>query len=284
LLVLSAADVEQITASFLPLELQVLMAQVFSSLSQFSEGHQAKRSDGAASPKSSSEPHPTTQTPHRTSITMENHTALFMPARLSIQPLPGNPGDQTGSTSIKIVAVPRSRGQSGLPATTVVLDEHTGAVKAIVNARKLTALRNAAGSLLSTILVATRYPRRIVAFGAGAQIEAHLYLHLKSFTNVQHVTVINRTCNSRATRLPQHLASTFPSTQFVLHTPADGQTRSWNIDRDSLDIQADLVICATSSTEPLFPSHWIGNNTHFILIGSYTPNMHEIDSSLVRRS
>jgi hypothetical protein len=33
----------------------------------------------------------------------------------------------------------------GIPATTIVLDEDTGGVKAIVNARSLTALRTAAG-------------------------------------------------------------------------------------------------------------------------------------------
>lgn len=57
---------------------------------------------------------------------------LFMPARVN------------ATTTIKIVSVPKA-GAEGLPATTLVMDEKTGRVVGVVNARKLTAVRNAAG-------------------------------------------------------------------------------------------------------------------------------------------
>jgi ornithine cyclodeaminase/alanine dehydrogenase-like protein (mu-crystallin family) len=121
LLVLSASDVDQIISSFTPNELQILMARVFSCLS---------------SPSSTAPP--TSYTPHRTSIPTQNHTALFMPARIA--------GSGLYGTTIKLVCVPRNPGDSrGLPGSTLVLDEATGTIKAIVNARSLTPLRNAAG-------------------------------------------------------------------------------------------------------------------------------------------
>ena len=54
-------------------------------------------------------------------------------------------------TAMKVVSVPSASApdeikQKGLPASTIVLDEITGEVKALVNASKLTALRNAAGT------------------------------------------------------------------------------------------------------------------------------------------
>lgn len=61
-----------------------------------------------------------------------DQTMLFMPARV------------TGTTSCKIVSVPRA-GADGLPGSTIMMDEKSGKVKAIMNARRLTALRNAAG-------------------------------------------------------------------------------------------------------------------------------------------
>lgn len=123
-LVLSAGDVEWIVSDFTPRELQLLMAQVFHFLS-------TKRVvDG-----------PPISMPHRLSFQTQNHTALFMPARIGDSAFPGMPG----RTAIKVVCVPQSTAAKGLPATTMVLDEITGGVKAIVNARKLTALRNAAG-------------------------------------------------------------------------------------------------------------------------------------------
>lgn len=47
---------------------------------------------------------------------------------------------------------------------------------------------------------------------------------------------------------------------------------------------ADVIICATSSTVPLFPSSWVRTGTHVILIGSYTPAMREVERELVLRA
>lgn len=125
LLVLSATDVDRVVAKFTPTELVDLMAKVFIDLSLSSR-------DGAASGKSVS-------IPHRSTVSSPNHNTLFMPSRLA--PLAG--------TAIKVVSVPTAKAPSeikarGLPASTLVLDEQTGEIAAVVNARKLTALRNAA--------------------------------------------------------------------------------------------------------------------------------------------
>ena len=113
-LVLSGSHVDIVSASFTPQDLQSIMAHVFYTLSNVTTG---------------------VMTPHRTAVDMRSHRTLFMPARI------GDIG-----TAIKIVSVPTVPGDTrGLPATTLVLDENTGAVKAVINARSLTALRTAAG-------------------------------------------------------------------------------------------------------------------------------------------
>ena len=126
LLVLSYSDVDKAAASLTPSTLLALSANVFFAFS------------------SSHEPSPmyVVHQPHRLTIPTETHTMLFMPARLS------NVG-----TATKIVAVPRPDAPphiygNGLPACTIVLDEAQGHAKAIVNARGLTALRNASGACM----------------------------------------------------------------------------------------------------------------------------------------
>jgi ornithine cyclodeaminase/alanine dehydrogenase-like protein (mu-crystallin family) len=47
---------------------------------------------------------------------------------------------------------------------------------------------------------------------------------------------------------------------------------------------ADIICRATPSTAPLFPSESVHPGTHIILVGSYTPEMAEVDSALVRRA
>ena len=123
--VISAKDVARIIATFHPQELTDLMAQVFHSLS-------APENEAGGATKGIHQP-------HRTSVPVTNHTALFMPSR--IEPF---------GTAIKVVSVPTSAAPpsvkaAGPPGTTLVLDESSGAVRAVVNSRQLTALRNAAG-------------------------------------------------------------------------------------------------------------------------------------------
>lgn len=119
LLVLTAADVDRITAIFTPAYLLDLMTDVFAV---------------ASSPTPS-----LSYSPARLTVPTERHTALMMPARIA----------GTG-TAVKVVSVPTSLGdKNGLPASTMILDPETGAVQALVNAGSLTALRNAGGSFLA---------------------------------------------------------------------------------------------------------------------------------------
>lgn len=115
LLVLSTQDVDAVISELQPDDLEALMASVFYRLSS--------GSDYAS--------------PLRTAISMARHTALFMPSRVPDL-----------GTTIKVVSVPSPGTRQGLPASTLVLDELTGSVKAILNATALTALRTAAGTIL----------------------------------------------------------------------------------------------------------------------------------------
>ena len=145
LLVLSSNDVDTLVSTFSPEELQLLMARVFGRLSHSSNDRTCRTKDSGIS------------MPHRISIQMANHITLFMPARLgpsetpAVESAPASEAATTstlGSAAIKVVSIPKKSGIYGIPGTTLILDEVTGGIKAIVNARKLTALRNAAGMSL----------------------------------------------------------------------------------------------------------------------------------------
>jgi len=78
--------------------------------------------------------------PPRASLRTPHHVALFMPSRIAT----------AGGTGMKVVSSSQSVPEVGLPATTLVLNELTGAVEAVINARQLTAVRNASGMTLYT--------------------------------------------------------------------------------------------------------------------------------------
>ncbi|KAI0755682.1 NAD(P)-binding protein [Fomes fomentarius] len=259
LLVLSAPDTLKVTTRFSPDQLVNLMAGVFSRVSQ-------------------SDPSGIVQ-PHRTTVSSSNFAALFMPSRLA-----------AAGTTMKVVSLPSASAPldvkaRGLPASTIVLDERDGHVKAIVNARLLTALRNAAGSLLATrlLLPADTPPTSIVAVGAGAQIQAHLSLFLAAYPSIKSCTIFNRSDNPRVHSLRDYIRASFPhvdATTGLLSSPhgLDGPAL-----RDAVE-HASIIVTATSSTVPLFPSEYVRAGTHLCLIGSYKPEMHEIDTDLVKRA
>jgi len=113
MLILASADVDALIADISPDELTQLMGVVFRRVSENSG----------------------VDMPQRLSVQTKSHDILFMPSRID-----------TYGTAVKIPSVPTSGGSAGIPATTLVIDEASGGVEAVVNARNLTAVRNAAGA------------------------------------------------------------------------------------------------------------------------------------------
>jgi ornithine cyclodeaminase len=248
--VLSAEDVEKVTASMKVQEAMLLMAKAFS---HFTASNAV-------------------DLPHRTSIQTSNHTTLIMPAYAGLD----------GGASVKVVAVPK-HGSGGLPATVLVMDEEDGGVKAIVNARTLTALRTAAGSALVTkAFYDSRSPKHLVCFGAGLQIYYHAHLLLDLFTSMVRCTIVNRKNNKRLSNVVQRLQSNHPQVDFqTIVTEGSGGSGP---EVQAAVQNADIICTATSSTTPLFDGAWIKPNAHINLIGSYTPEMQEVDEKTINRA
>ncbi|MDI6845998.1 MAG: ornithine cyclodeaminase family protein [Candidatus Saccharicenans sp.] len=55
-------------------------------------------------------------------------------------------------------------------------------------------------------------------------------------------------------------------------------------DRKSAVEQADVIICATTSRTPLFDGTWLRPGAHITAIGSFKPEVRELDSETVRRA
>lgn len=154
------------------------------------------------------------------------------------------------------------------------------------------------GSLLATqiLLSPEAQPQRLVAIGAGAQIAAHLSLFCKHYTSITSCTVFNRSVNERLTRLVSKLQGDHQAVDFE----AGMLTQDPSFHRTIQE--ADIIITATSSTTPFFPSASVKPGAHLCLIGSYTPQMyavrvcltpddvliapyrHEVDTDLVKRA
>ncbi|KAG8785418.1 hypothetical protein FRC12_017604 [Ceratobasidium sp. 428] len=271
LLILSGDDVEHLVQTALdPREVVQCIARTFELVSGSEIG------EGASSE------HDRVQQPPRLTTLSPSHATLYMPCRVPASVTASSSDTETRPvlTAVKVVSVPRTGGQGGIPGTTLVLDEETGGARAVVNSRALTALRNAAGSLLATQLLGTPTPTHITLFGAGLQIKQHARLFLQTYPSITHCTVINRSSNDRFNNLISHLRSDFSNVQIqglISTSTPDPQI-------ESAVREADVICTATSSTQPLFDSTWLKPGAHVNLVGSYKVGMREADPGLIKRA
>jgi ornithine cyclodeaminase/alanine dehydrogenase-like protein (mu-crystallin family) len=137
------------------------------------------------------------------------------------------------------------------------------------------------GSILATVLLhppETASFRQLVVFGAGLQIKAHIRQLLASYPSIDRITIFNRQINDRLNALVDDLSRAYPAVM------CDGLSSADRAVTEEIVGDADIIRCATPSTAPLFPSDWVRPGTHIILVGSYTPEMAEVDGALIRRA
>lgn len=131
----------------------------------------------------------------------------------------------------------------------------TGQLLAVINASAVTAIRTAAVSAAATRLLAREDAARLAIIGAGAQAKSHLQA-IPLVRKISDVVVYSRT-PSRAAQLGVRLAKSVEEAV-----------------RD-----ADIVVTATSSKEPILRREWIADGTHINAVGSSIATARELDSA-----
>ena len=199
---------------------------------------------------------------------------LVMPAVL------GNHG-ALGTKVVSVFPDNPSRGAPMVQGAVLILDAETGRARALLDGASLTELRTAAGSALATELLAPRDADVLAVFGAGAQGRSHVEL-LARTRRLREVRIVSRSGTS-ADRLVARLSEAADTL-----TPEDGPgpppiLRAVRNPAEALD-GAGVVVTATSSTRPVFDARDLKPGTHVNAVGSYRPDMQELDADLVRRA
>lgn len=198
--------------------------------------------------------------PLRLALETPGGTALFMPGHLSA----------SGATAAKVVTVHPGNAQRGLPvihAVVLVLDTETGRVRALLDGTRLTALRTGAAGGLAADLLARPDASVVALFGSGVQARTQLEA-VRSVRPVEEVRIVSR-----------HT----PSAQ-ALAAEQSGVDARVVEDPDEAIRGAHVIVTATDSPTPVFNGAEVEPGTHVTGVGSYTPEMQEVDAALVRRA
>ncbi len=180
-------------------------------------------------------------------------------------------GSSDELTGVKIGSFWSGNPARGLPrhnSTIVLLDQDTGRLGAVIEAGKVNAYRTAAADAVAANLLARRQARVLAIFGTGNQAGFEVAA-LARIRPVETVLVV-------ASPSPRRDA-------FVDRIRAQGLAARAVSAEDAVR-QADIVVTATPSREPLFKADWVRNGTHVVSMGSDAPGKQELPTELLSRA
>ncbi|WP_299204389.1 ornithine cyclodeaminase family protein [uncultured Amphritea sp.] len=202
---------------------------------------------------------------HHHSINVPNDpqaTLLLMPAWLE--------GEYLGVKLVNVFPGNNARGLPGLNSNYILSSGKTGEPLAQLDANELTARRTAAASAMASAYLSREDSAELLMVGAGRMSRYLIPAHM-SVRPITKVRVWNR--NEAA------------ATALVADLRTDGiDAEVCPVEQLKTAVQtADIVSCATMSTEPLVCGEWLKPGAHLDLVGSFTPTMRETDNTAMQR-
>jgi alanine dehydrogenase len=207
------------------------------------------------------------QFPLRSRLEVDSHqgVTLIMPAYLS----------ESEDLAIKVVSVFPGNiaiSEPTIYAAVLALDPATGRPLALMEGGTLTAIRTGAASGAATDLLARQDAKIVGLFGSGVQARTQLKA-VCTVRQIEQVFIYSldqpgaKTFVDEMTGqdpIPDHLIIVDDPTAAVKH--------------------ADIICTATTSQTPVFSSSDLQSGTHINAVGSFTPQMQEIDSDTIQRA
>ena len=193
-------------------------------------------------------------------------------AMLLLMPAWTRGGQGGGFLGVKIVSVYPGNAARSLPSifgTYLLMRGDTGEPLVVIDGQALTLWRTAAASALAASYLARNDALRLVMVGAGA-LAPYLIAAHASIRPIADVLVWNRNF-SRAEALAAKLSDRAYSVRVAENLEAAVR-------------EADIVSCATLSSEPLVKGAWLKPGAHLDLVGAFTPKMRESDDEATRRA
>ncbi len=199
------------------------------------------------------------RSPIRSHVPLDDGALLLMP---------GVRAGGAGAT-VKLVTVMPRNAAAGLPTVQALvtwIDAATGTPRALLEGSTLTAMRTGAASGAATRLLAREDARTLAVIGAGGQAEWQVRAAL-AVRPIERVLVYARSPDARE--------------GFAARMAEACEVDAVAVDRAEDAVRgADVVCCATTSSEPVFDVAWLRPGAHVNGIGAFTLDMVELPPEL----
>ncbi len=174
-----------------------------------------------------------------------------------------------GIKLVNVVPGNAKRGRAALSSSYVLFDRETGEHLLIADGGELTARRTAAASALAARRLARPDSATHLIVGAG-RVGFNLALAYREVLPITRTLVFDINPDN-AERMVASLAE-----EGIAAEVADSV--------QSTSAEADVISCATLARTPVLLGDWLRPGQHVDLIGSFTPEMREVDDTAVTRA
>lgn len=207
--------------------------------------------------------------PLRTSLDILKNKGktLFMPGYVK----------ENDSLGIKLVSIYPENLNYNLPSITstmLLINEKTGELCSILDGTYLTQLRTGAVAGAATDILSKKDSKIFALIGCGEQAECQL----EAILNIRNIKIVKIFDISKEKReiFVEKMKILFSKKYFV-------EIESVNSSEEAIK-DADIITLVTTSKIPVFDGKYIKNGAHINGMGSYTPEMQEIDEYILKKS
>ncbi|MCJ2512238.1 MAG: ornithine cyclodeaminase family protein, partial [Candidatus Thermoplasmatota archaeon] len=181
-------------------------------------------------------------------------------------------------SAVKIVNVhpqnAKNYGMRTVMGLLVLIDPHTGAPLAIMDATHITDMRTGAASAIASKYLARPNPKVLGIIGAGNQARTQMLALITQYGRFDEVRIFDL--------YPEK--SKAVARQFRrLYRDRISKVRPVSSAKDAVS-GCDIVVTATSSRSPIVVDEWVGEGTHINCIGADAPGKQELDSRVLKRA
>lgn len=181
------------------------------------------------------------------------------------------PAEFGGFAGLKVLTLAPQNSERKLPVIQghyLLFDATTLRPVAILDGPALTAIRTSAVSALGVRHLAADGASHLLVFGTGLQAYHHVHA-VEAVRPLSQVTVVGRNADK--------------AEALVARLKTDG-FKSVAAGSASDVAEADIVVCCTASTTPLFDGSLVRDDAVVVAMGAHTPDAREVDDALIRRA
>ena len=200
--------------------------------------------------------------PPRSTIMLDEHSGSisFMPSYLQ----------ESGALATKIISIYPRNPEKGLPTTVawiVVNDPETGMIEALLDGTYLTAMRTGAVTGVAARYLAPKDSRVAAVLGCGVQGKTQAWA-VSEARELETIRLFDLS-EGRMRRFAEEMGPKLGVDVVPSSSGAEAVA------------DADVVVTATTSKNPVLRREWLGDRVHVSAIGAFYPDWRELDTATV---